>query len=425
MTTSIDDLIKKALNRLNEGAISAQKLRELVANIEHAYDVKLAADLRSIIAEMSNENEMTIRSIGQFLGIKTKSLVTLLEEFEKDTSVFEQLRSRKDLVEKLKGILNEVDVRYHHLSKQNRKDLELIKRDLVASAKIATQEVPTRARPPLIRQRSFNEKYDKENRASNVDEKKDHSKRKKRRADASSSSAASSVPVEKEGIQLDYIRYISSDHGKETSRDITIVNGIPFYSSSGQNSGLAGTWFPFEGLLSEPAKDMQGLVIKDGRNIPGYFQKPVVPPFRLFSYMPSEIVDSLKIIHKDLHQRVPCLHHLLFSSLMGGGIWESKEGVKLKQMLVQKYPEFYEHNKNINVSRCVEVIDDYQSQKGLSRDELTRPEHYQNAKFHTINHWLNEHGKVANITPLLKDQPISKTPRQDAQEKSVAKSKPK
>ncbi len=65
-------------------------------------------------------------------------------------------------------------------------------------------------------------------------------------------------------MELKHVVFKGHDRGRNTSRNIASICGIPFYCSSGVNSGFEGTWFPFRGI--SPYR--QFLKCKDDQTLP-------------------------------------------------------------------------------------------------------------------------------------------------------------
>lgn len=109
-------------------------------------------------------------------------------------------------------------------------------------------------------------------------------------------------------------------------RMITTVFGIPFYRSSGTNSFYQSTWFPFYGLFPN-----------------GTYCKPSVydetlPDIFFDLFRPLSAYDLANI---NLPIRFKSLPLLLISSLLGGGLWDSKLGQRLCVELKSLYPSFF------------------------------------------------------------------------------------
>lgn len=49
--------------------------------------------------------------------------------------------------------------------------------------------------------------------------------------------------------------------GTKLTRNICVVNGQPFYTSSGEQSGMEDVWLPFEGF-APPVQQHSGMIQK-------------------------------------------------------------------------------------------------------------------------------------------------------------------
>lgn len=123
---------------------------------------------------------------------------------------------------------------------------------------------------------------------------------------------------------INFFNYTGSGN---VTRKTTVINGVPFYCSSGINSKCAETWFPFLGL------DLEGWFRK-----PGFMQElPNLDdtiPKKIHQYFPNE----------EIRKRFASLKCLLISSALGGGFWETEDGNKLSQKLITLHPDFYDNN---------------------------------------------------------------------------------
>lgn len=129
--------------------------------------------------------------------------------------------------------------------------------------------------------------------------------------------------------EIHFFNYEGSD---KVFRKITVIDGVPFYCSSGVNSGCPQTWFPFLGL-----------------NINGWFRKP-----GSMDELSSQI-DTIPEIYNDyfdidptnnIRSRFASLKCLLISSVIGGLFWEQiTYGKELLTLLHKDYPDFYKENE--------------------------------------------------------------------------------
>jgi hypothetical protein len=159
-------------------------------------------------------------------------------------------------------------------------------------------------------------------------------------------------------------------------KDITSVSGIPFYLSTGENSGHAKTWFPFTGILEESNK-------KFAR---GWYQKPFVWALKAMPMHFSSFIISNFDNGKTLVDRFVSLPCLLISSWLGGGLWTSLKGVGLQNMLRKEYPEFYQSWGDVELLPC-EMI-------------------FQENDIEEVNKWLCEKANVENYLELYKTIPM-------------------
>lgn len=122
---------------------------------------------------------------------------------------------------------------------------------------------------------------------------------------------------------------------EEEPRLITIINGLPFYQSSGSNSGSTNTWFPCCGLANT------GLILK-----PMY---PAIAPDirvevkRLHLQFQQTITEQEYSLLNNEFARFGNTESILISSVLGGGIWKRPIGKELKKYLQKMYPLFYSY----------------------------------------------------------------------------------
>lgn len=126
-------------------------------------------------------------------------------------------------------------------------------------------------------------------------------------------------------------------------RQIAVVHGVCMYQSTGNNSGLANTWFPFLGLNNKKHPHFT-----EGE-IEGYLFKPIramAPSHQVKDGYPAEAYDKMKMLFQktdDIAARFGSLYNMMVSSQFGGGFWDTQEGKTLKNWLKQTYPNFYQH----------------------------------------------------------------------------------
>jgi serine/threonine protein kinase len=128
------------------------------------------------------------------------------------------------------------------------------------------------------------------------------------------------------------IHFFNYEGNDKVFRKITVIDGVPFYCSSGINSGSPETWFPFLGL-----------------NINGWFRKPgsMDELSSQIDTIPESYDDYFDANGTDiLKSRFASLKCLLISSVLGGGFWEQTVyGQKLLTILQKDYPDFYKENE--------------------------------------------------------------------------------
>ncbi|MBS0286339.1 MAG: hypothetical protein JSR17_03535 [Proteobacteria bacterium] len=126
---------------------------------------------------------------------------------------------------------------------------------------------------------------------------------------------------------LSTITLQTRERGLTLTRKITSIYGIPFYCSTGTSSSQEGTWFPFFGISTHRffvkrmnADEEVTLLLQPiyGHNI-GY-----------------------QLANTDLPARFASVGCMLLSSRLGGGLWDTAEGIKLEARLKEKYPAFYD-----------------------------------------------------------------------------------
>lgn len=112
---------------------------------------------------------------------------------------------------------------------------------------------------------------------------------------------------------------IFSYKGRHRDRLMTVIQGIPFYRSTGKNSKQAGTWFPFLGLLEKT-----GWIIKPS--------KKNDLPTDVFDYCKNNKLNKKLKLH-----RLGNIVTLCISASIGGGLWKKRYGKKLREFLFEHY----------------------------------------------------------------------------------------
>ncbi|OJW13171.1 MULTISPECIES: hypothetical protein [Legionella] len=129
-----------------------------------------------------------------------------------------------------------------------------------------------------------------------------------------------------------------------THRLITVINNTPWYCSTGRNSGYAGTWFFFGGVLEK----------KSERHPSGWFIKPkglVAERYsktKFFGHHTTHYIRK-RSIHKLISfSRFGDIKKICISASLGGGFWLSDKGKNLKKYLRKNYPEYFLSDKVVN-----------------------------------------------------------------------------
>ncbi len=130
---------------------------------------------------------------------------------------------------------------------------------------------------------------------------------------------------------ISYTTLASAGH-EPVTRKITCIFGVPFYQSSGLNSGLLDTWFPFLGLH-----------LPDSSNtIPGWFRKPNDVGIVQLSDIAQDFISNHPLPGDNTYSRFATTKCLLISALLGGGVWETEAGITLSSKLQRKFPRFFQ-----------------------------------------------------------------------------------
>lgn len=127
-------------------------------------------------------------------------------------------------------------------------------------------------------------------------------------------------------------------------RQISVVHGVCMYQSTGNNSGLAGTWFPFLGINNQEHP------YPSRHDVEGYFFKPIyafAASHRIEDGYPREAYAKMSEVFqkqtRNMAARFGSLYNMLVSSQFGGGLWDTKEGKTFKNWLEQSYSNFYQN----------------------------------------------------------------------------------
>ncbi|WP_238587832.1 hypothetical protein [Fluoribacter gormanii] len=166
---------------------------------------------------------------------------------------------------------------------------------------------------------------------------------------------------------------------KDHYRLITVINNTPWYQSTGRNSGYAGTWFFFGGILEK----------KNDRHSSNWLIKPNALVKERYSKTQFFGKNTAHYIRKhSMHKlinfsRFGDIQKICISASLDGGFWLSDKGKKLKIHLQKNYPEHFLSN---------ELIEEIH-QSAMCTDLPV----YTNCK--KVNRWLSEQG-VASVGVL-------------------------
>lgn len=135
-----------------------------------------------------------------------------------------------------------------------------------------------------------------------------------------------------------FFTFIDKD---DITRKLTVIDGVPFYCSSGINSNSKGTWFPFLGLSVTSEES-------------AWFRKPgfmaeLSPHLNCLSSKYRSILalgDKPKgdDTNDGMEARFATLKCLVISSALGGGFWDTEAGTSLRIILQHDFPAFYTNN---------------------------------------------------------------------------------
>lgn len=184
------------------------------------------------------------------------------------------------------------------------------------------------------------------------------------------------------------LRSLSSDESI-SERMIISIGGMPFYRSTGNNSGAANTWLPFFGIN---VTDQRGWFIKPGfhPHIPEAVTSKIFDCFKsypeyykLFGYYN----DKDRVY--DRFASLPCL---LVSSRLGGGLWDSEEGKNFIEYLKKEYPDFYNKIGSIEVCEPEKIVDETESDSGVDEE---------------VNQWLLTRSGCSKLEDLRTVLPLS------------------
>lgn len=196
-----------------------------------------------------------------------------------------------------------------------------------------------------------------------------------------------------------------------SSRQIVVIAGIPFYRSSGLNSGFEGTWLPFLGIASEHLEGTYSASIIHGsyihtekepwvrnnlsaemrhyfRESNGWFIK-LENVFGIEEEKEEEdsffkdIMAFAPRRKKTILDRVSRPILAVISASLGGGFWETDTGDSVYSFLKEKYP-----------------IDAIRANFGVMEPEVE----FSGTNFKDVNEWLLVQGAAVNVMRRLQDR---------------------
>src|SRR5579871_2732150 len=129
--------------------------------------------------------------------------------------------------------------------------------------------------------------------------------------------------------EIQYILF----QGHHRSRLVALINGIPFYQSSGMNSHQPRTWMPFKGIDVKT-----GWLIKPSKE-----ENRELPEALLYYIKQLNITDDIISI-----TRFGTLYTMCISANIGTGFWETEKGALLKTYLKTNCPDFFKDDRVIS-----------------------------------------------------------------------------
>ncbi|WP_392538174.1 hypothetical protein [Legionella sp. 227] len=161
---------------------------------------------------------------------------------------------------------------------------------------------------------------------------------------------------------------------KSHQRLITVIHNTPWYQSTGRNSGYAGTWFFFGGVLEKKDKrHASGWLIKPRGLVENHYSKT-----QFFGRDTTLYVRKHSINKLIRFSRFGDIKKICISASLDGGFWLSDKGKKLKRYLQKNYPDYFlpdELIKKIHESALRTDLPVYTRRK-------------------QVNQWLSEQGVV-------------------------------
>lgn len=151
-------------------------------------------------------------------------------------------------------------------------------------------------------------------------------------------------------------RYHDKDQG---NRLITVIQGLPFYLSTGKNSGEKNTWFPFLGTYP-----LSTWLIK--------------PPS--VKSLPEKIKKLFPIEKDYLIKRLGSIRTMCVSASLGSGFWEKEPGLSIRSYLHEHYSSYFLDEKTINTIKqgianenIEDIKDSFSLNRFLAKQEIIVP----------------------------------------------------
>jgi Ankyrin repeats (3 copies) len=181
-------------------------------------------------------------------------------------------------------------------------------------------------------------------------------------------------------------------------RPLTVIAGFPLYCSTGINSKVRGTWFPFSGINHETFSEnnetyQSGWLIKPKWNT----------ELNLNKYFPEKLVDNLSLLleasteeelsmYSSVISRFGNFEAMFLSLLIGGGFWQTKPGNNLKNFIIENFPE------EMNTIKKYYSVDIQEVVNFIHNPNITLIQVMEDEKEHIqkINDWLISNGSKSN-----------------------------
>jgi len=158
---------------------------------------------------------------------------------------------------------------------------------------------------------------------------------------------------------------VKAIYNRRTGRAYTMVKGKPFYQSSGRNSGLKSTWFPFFGVdhktnpygISKTESHSTGWLVKAYKYAKSHHHQSKLEQYKKAKFNQHYEATTEKSLEEksvtSFYKRLTYLDSLIISARIGGGVWETQVGMELYATIQQDYP--YDDYSPIEVVRAVEL----------------------------------------------------------------------